>query len=357
MPLDAQQFIRLKQALADAFSTKEILEPLARKARNKSLDQLALGDNLIAIIEKMIRLAEDEVWLSDLVNAAVELRQDHQELQRIQAELQPLLVLEEIDHYEVLLLRGDRALVNRKALRQALRNMNQNAVQGKRILIVDGPPISGKTYSLQFISYLHTAIKSFKLAWIDLGRLALEEGGEIRPEALGRKIASQAGLEGMPARGQEQDARWVGQFCDWITGALADEDQIRYIVIDGFGSTLLPQGTHDLIHQLAIRVEINLSMLRLVLISYRNRDSLPLEVVAGVEYEYISPIDNAELISFFTRLYDDRKRMHQTEYSFNDVTKSVAAVLSQLPPQDSRRLVHLGEAVAKEAKKILNLGG
>lgn len=362
MKLQEDQRKRLLDALKDVFSTKEQVEELTLQAINRSVDQISLASDLSAVLLKIITTAEDEGWIGNLVDAAIALRPASQDMKTARAELDLIITNEREDHYAACWLIGDRVMVGRSTLRKALCRLSQPE-SGKHILVVQGlKPFSGKSHSLQLIRYLEERRGGFKLIWADLSRLAASaEGGILLPQDLGQVLVNQMGLIGMPARENEKDERWVQRFCDWLTGQLLVKQIDYWIVIDSFSKTLLPEGTHDLIRELALRIETNLGRLRLILLSYADMDSLPSEVFGGLEEEPIpdpaQQINKTELLAFFGKLYEERKRLRNTDFEPQDIAISVANVLREVDPSNTRYLFLLSRAVIKEGSKLRANGG
>lgn len=358
MRLDTNQRMRLLEALNDTFSTESGVTELARLAINKHLDQLTLAKNLPAKLDDIVSKAEDEGWLGNLLDGAICLRNQAQPLKSIRNELDPLIISEREDHYAAYWLLGDRVLVNRQPLRDALKKINDTQT-GKHILVVQGPRLSGKSHSLCMIRYLQDRLLRFKIVWVDLERLVFSTKDRlIRPEDLGEAIITQMGLkEKMPKRQNEHDARWGQRFCDWLTGQIANKGTCYWIVLDSFDKTLVPQGTHDLVRELALRIETNIDQLRLILLGYTEEDkkSLPIEVFGGIEEESTSQIGDPELLDFFTNLYEQRRQQRNIDFTPSDVGYSVAAVKRTVDFTKTQYLVSLNQAVIAECKRTHNI--
>jgi hypothetical protein len=309
----------------------------------------------------MVTIAEDQGWIGNLIDAASELRPAAHDLQTARAELDTIITAEREDHYAACWLLGDRVMVNRKMLRQALSRLGQPET-GKHILVVQGPALSGKSHSLQLIRYLEERRGGFKLIWTDLARLAAStESGLVLPADLGQALADQIGLTGMPAHENEKDERWVQRFCNWLTGQLTTRDTNYWIVLDSFNKIVLPEGTHGLIRELALRIETNLGKLRLILLSYTDTDNLPPEVFGGLEEEPvlgpIQQIGQPELLAFFAKLYEDRKRRMELDFTPADVATSAATVLPGVDTASTRFLILLSQAIIKEGTRLRTAGG
>ena len=70
MSLSGQQRQTLQEALINAFPSKSSLEQMLSFQLNKSLDTFAGGDNLQVIVFNIIKIAEAEDWVENLIEAA-----------------------------------------------------------------------------------------------------------------------------------------------------------------------------------------------------------------------------------------------------------------------------------------------
>jgi hypothetical protein len=360
MPLHNDDFNALKVALLDAFSTARDFEPAVRKATGgKSLQQIANGDDLKVIVERVIRRAADEAWLSALLDAAVAERSNDVELARLREEWQAgarfgTVAGGSINHFKALLLPGKLVLIDRQPLRDALAGLD---LGGVRVLIVDGDAESGKTYSLQYISYLSEALGTFTLAPVDLERVTRNANNKVDAAGLGEAIASALlGRSGLKRAADLNDTTWIEKYCDWLKHKLSD-GATRWLVIDSFRKVTVEQNAYDLVAALAMRTYRDLPALRLVLLSYGERQWLSARVVGAVEYEWIAQIDASHLVMFFSELYFDysKRRGETIEHAVlaPKVIASVQRVLGGAPASGARRLETLGRTTWAEVETIL----
>lgn len=367
MRLNPDQRIRLLDELKDVFTdvaaVKELVQ-LADPPSLASLDQVALGANLVDILNSLILRADDGNWLGNLLEAAIEMRSASQKLKLLRTEFDGAITAERADHFAACWLLGDRVLVDREPLRTAatlLENTPGSGKPVKSIMVVKGPRMSGRSWSLEYISYLNTTRRSFELVWVDLEDLetSIAEDAELDPQDLGLSIATQMHLDmtHWPARVNEKDERWARRYCEWLKGELTGKQALYWIVVDSFDKMLLPDGIYILISELAKWIRVNLQMLRLVLLSYDKEDDLPANVRPDVAPVSTGAISDLELLAFFTRLYDERKRRFDIDFSPTDVANSVAEVKRQVDFSNERYLFQLGPAVVQEANKLRGAGG
>lgn len=368
MRLNPDQQNRLLDELKDVFTDLAAVKELVQGAdppNRVSLDQVALGPDLVEILRLIILRADDENWLGNLLEAAIEMRSASQMLKLLRTEFDGVITAERADHFDAYWLLGDRVLVDREPLRAAVKSLEALPGSGeiqKRVVVVTGPRKSGRSWSLQYIRYLKETRHSFILVWPDLENLAnsIDDDKELGPEHLGYSIAKQMNLKmsDWPERKKEKDEKWVWRFCEWLTGQLTGTQTVYWIVLDSFDKLLLPDGIYVLINALAMRIQVNLDMLRLVLLSYNRQDDLPSDVIPDVEIISTNLIGDPELVAFFARLYDQRKRRFDIDFSPTDVANSVAEVKRQVVDFGNEGyMFKLGPAVVQEAKKLRGAGG
>jgi hypothetical protein len=261
--------------------------------------------------------------------------------------------LHEMDHFEVCCLTGTHVMVDRTKLRDALRQISRPL--GKRILVVKGEPKTGKSHTLQLISYLRHVFGNFILVVIDLESFIRTVGKNaiIEPWDMARRIVKLVGYDmEVPERPHDaQWARWVLDFCDDFEGrALREQAQqdvpIRWIVIDGLNAVLLTQPTLDLIKELAFRISVTLTKFRLILLGYA--ESLPAQVLPVAEEEHIDAIGQNELIEFFARA---RKQL-KIPFDDDKLVQAVQHMLDKLVPDEPDFMAHLGSLANEELELI-----
>jgi hypothetical protein len=348
-PLD-----ELKAALLDVFDKKSQFEDLVRGAKGQSLDIVALGDSLDEIATRVLDRAENESWLFTLIDTASKMRPEHPELMRIRQAWQVPARAVPIDHSKVLLLPGKTVLIDRGSLRNAL--VTLEAANGSRVLVVDGEPLSGKTYTLHYISYLANARKTFRHCYVDLQRVPRTSNSTIDATKLGDAIGLALLGQTFPPPKDFNLLTWLEQYGLWLEQKLRGEPT-HWLVIDNFRKVPLEENVLDLVADLAMRTYRTLDALRLVLLSYGDRDALQARVVGSVEYERITAIDRRHVIEFFSQLYLEesrrRKEVTDTAVLAPRILESVKRVLDNVPENGARRLEALCRTAWLEADRIL----
>jgi hypothetical protein len=353
MPLTGPQLKRFVDTFAAAFPNIEGLAEMVAYVDltpRRSLVSITTAGTLPAQVRELITTAEAEGWLPKLVEHAATSNPGAPGLAALRDEIKPLILAAAVNHYRAVVM-GDRLLINRDAVRGALERLS-NAQ--KRIVIVDGEPVTGKSHTVWFIRYLRDNFRSFGLIWIDLRELvAASPDGLIEPTLLARSMVKQMSLDPalVPERGEQTWAAWTSDFCDGLTGKLSAAEKPWWLVIDNFTAVRLPQETLDLVKKLCERLAINIPSLYLVLLGYR--ETMPPQVEADIEREQIARIDAAEVGLFFKELYDSR----QIPVTEAEIALKVVQVLRSVDPAHPRRLEIMGAELTKIARTILQEAG
>lgn len=355
MRLSGQELKRLHAALLEAYPDRDALKQMLLFEVDRDLEVIAPDGALDAVIFAVINRAQRENWLRDLIVGAHAGNPDNPALAAFHDwfRSRPGAAGVDADPFDVSYMYDREPLFGRPDLRRHVRTLSRpNA--GARIFVVDGDPVSGKSYTVNYISYLKEHVGGFQFAWVDLRTLTQKMGGVLKPQDVGESIARQLRLDvsTMPPRENEQAARWSQFFCDWFTGEISRRDEVSWIILDEC-RRFLRQDVRDLVQELAQRVALQLEMVRLVLLHQKKSD-LPVNVLARVEEERIQAIGETELIEFFRSIHG-RRRDDLSEDEFEDrIVTSVARVLRQVSPDDERRLEQLSLAAQQEAASILN---
>ena len=174
MALTSSQHKALFDALLSTYDA-DSLEQLLFFGTGKELNQIVSpGENMKNILFAVMKAAISGGWLGGLVRAVADDEDvaDKHELQTLLTELQaatnlqPTFVID-VDPYKASFLRtgGKLPFVGRAELRQYAASMVQ--ANGHKVLLVDGPPRSGKTYTREFIDHLSSRLESYEFHYID----------------------------------------------------------------------------------------------------------------------------------------------------------------------------------------------
>ncbi|MFZ0747778.1 MAG: effector-associated domain EAD1-containing protein, partial [Pyrinomonadaceae bacterium] len=115
-----------------------------------------------------------------------------------------------LDSYSATVLRGGRVFLNRQQLRQALKELT--SPQGRRILIVNGPPGSGKTYTREYVYDVTFSTPNNRVVYVDL------DAGVQGPADLVQAISMQSGhgLGGVPLVADASGSKEALLLVNWL---------------------------------------------------------------------------------------------------------------------------------------------
>lgn len=343
----------LHQAMQARYVTPASMEQMLLLRLDRNYQLIAMdGFNYPQNLLLVIRTAEAEGWLLTLVRQVGQDVPGDQNLQALETELVPLEPPPHVDYFDVCCLAG-RIMVDRHSLRHSLRRLS--APDGKRIMVVTGRKSSGKSHSLQLISYLTQMRGGFSLIPIDLADYGevLGANKEIKPDYLARALARKLHYDLGPLKPPKdsQWARWVLNFCEDLETRALDDDRFCWVVIDGFGNVPLAQATVDLIKGLAVRINRSLLRFRLILLGYG--DSFPPGVLPQVMPENIEPIEVEDLLVFFRSAYQQLRIPASNDALVDTVTR----VLRGLDRQHEDFLFQLEPRVSDELAAATGQGG
>ena len=216
---------------------------------------------LASAIATVVQTADGQGWLRDLV-LRLKATVDRPEF---------AVVLDEIDRaapvrtatspFDEVLLDSGRLFVNRRDLRNHLLELTD--LSGSSILLVDGEPQTGKTYSFYLINHV-APTKGYAVSRFMMGKLP-------KPDELAAEILGRIGLDKpLPPIGVELAERWAEKLADVVARAIVEKGAPRVFVFDEFSDTPLPEGTTSLIVRLVKYSDEELrKQLRIVLVRFR----------------------------------------------------------------------------------------
>jgi len=227
--------------------------------------------NMGSAIMDILDDAERNGWTSDLLTALIDHFNDQPapltaDIAEIEATLKALrerfgrgTALD--DPFASCFARGGRPYINRPKVRDAFKKIAQPG--GVPILIVNGPPDSGKSYSKELPSFV-SAIqeqKSFRVFYCDLS----ENSQLWTAEKLVRSILLAWSLdEGVPAQ-LSQSSSHATELSEWLTSK-TPKDQTWWIIIDSLSKITPDPGLLDFLNALASHIANTPRALRLVLL-------------------------------------------------------------------------------------------
>lgn len=239
-----------------------------------------------------------------------------------------------------------RPLVDREGLRRAVVALASS--NRSRVLIVDGPSGSGKSYSLEFINYVSHITGAFSVAWVDLKNDA--NYSRFGPSALIRTIALQTGLDmGAIPRQTSAGPRWVIELTNWLFNRLDSSTSPWWIVLDGVNQVYLPPETLDLITRLVLRAESQPTTLRIVLLGF-DIESLPIRTSLYVLREDIPHVQKTDIESFYRAVFDARGEDVDSEA----VGVLADSVIDRIPPDGPQRMRAMSTEIEESMDFLLH---
>lgn len=265
----------------------------------------------------------------------------HPEITAIVAELRKKKDdLGQTDPYgQCLLMR--KPFINRWNFRQVLQDfVARNPT--RRLLVVNGGPKTGKSYSKLYVTHLKAACSGFAPVWFSTVNGQAES---YTPDVVARNVVSSVGgnLGLMPAQ-RGTDSRWAQELAAWVIHELGQRYSAFCLLLDGLRAA--PQATHSLIYFLADALTSNLHHVdgRLVLIDY-DPDALA-ELPYGFDEEDLHPIQKPDVEKFFLRVLPDP--------SDDNVKTAVEKVFAKLTvtPADAQWQAAVSKAVLEVTREF-----
>jgi Effector-associated domain 1 len=346
MRLTGLQSAALQQALLDAYPEHSHLKLMLSRQLDRNLSRISLAESLDGVAQQLIARANAEGWVYELILAARRDNPGNEALRDFASALPSASGTSGGDNFDVLFFRN-RPLVDRDRLRDALRHLD--ALDGKRILIVDGGAETGKSYSVELIQHLK-GIRQYSVVDIDLLRYA-KPNVEVTAWDIAESIALQMGVVPPDKVEHEQLSRWVVTCANWLKGKLRNVQETWWIVIDHFERLSLPDSTIDLVQELARLADGPVPNMRLVLVGYRH--GLPANVEPSVEREAIEELTEVHLVEFFIRFITQKfsKRLEE-EVVAEIAASSTYRVLVATEAQHEHRLSAIAAYVTSECQEI-----
>lgn len=250
------------------------------------------------------------------------------------------------DPFGELLLDDNLPFLDRRDLRAALRRLWESdsaaGGKGKAIVVVSGPPKSGKSYSGELINHIGKALPDFTPAKVILPE---EMGALTGPFEVAKMIARAMRVAEEPVIDSSEKAplRRAQLYADWVLAKRAETGQKWWIVLDGFDDPDLPEITHAFVQHLALGVtdEAIKGQVFLLLLGYP-KERVPAPVLPFVIPEELSAdaIGEMDLMEYFRTVLERAKRAYDVK-----ALKIVSKYALETLPQGSDRLPALAKKV------------
>jgi hypothetical protein len=284
-------------------ATEVLLTPVPAKnffnmVRPGAWDQFApVNGSLRDAVAVIVDAANAQGWVRDVTHSLTITYPARPEFTRVLTEIdasEPPKTAE--NPFQEVLLASDRPFVNRQGLRAQLLNLTSPG--GSSLLLVDGEPQTGKTFSYYLINHAAPK-KGFLVNKFRMSRLP-------KPDDLAGEILGRMGVEkSLPAIGSESAERWAEKLAGIVAIVLREKAEPRLFVFDEFSDTALPEGTVSLIIRLVTYADEELNrLLRIVLVRFRT--SLPQDLENVALRDDAKPFTDTDMIAAIMQIASAR---------------------------------------------------
>jgi hypothetical protein len=291
MSLTPGEIASFSKALADACTLDELQE-LVIFTRGQTLDRYVPASATKPLACALLVMgASSEGWERQLLDKAVEKKPKNPLLDAFAAQYRSTPSPVAVDPCDAPLLRAQRLFIDRQDLRARLRELT--SAKAARVLVIRGERYSGKSHSRFLMDHLAENGGGFRSVVVDL---AAEEINS--PDELASVIVAKIGGDArqLPPQGLSTAPRW-GLF---LATAIQNEVKSRgyhfWLVFDGLNKDGLSTETLGVILNLAIRAELDVPAMRVVLIDLEG--NLPPEIDDRALREQIGRIDEEKCLSW-----------------------------------------------------------
>jgi hypothetical protein len=275
--------------------------------------------------------------------------------------------------WDTIMLAVDLPFLDRKITREAIECFSYPLIKeyqpaaGIRVLVVNGPPKSGKSYTFDYIRYINVSLGNliFNIVYIDIEKQFTSKFGPLEfTKALLDQISPEwrsYQLE-LPGLDNQQPARWSQQLCSVIAEQAAYSNTIQIIVIEGLGEKLDPitgksaPVSREIIEMVMILgaiatgsqlAQLSQDNLRLVLLGFNH--PLP-NYMNRLRIDQIQPLSMSDVRQYFENFAAIREKNLSSaalQYMLDDVFKD------DVPLDDINRTEKLSIRALNRAKEIL----
>lgn len=231
--------------------------------------------------------------------------------------------------------------VNRKGLRGSLRRIFID--RDKHVLMVEGPSGTGKSHSVELIRHIAEVNSGLlAVAYLDLKG---ETHARFKPNMLACKIMRQMGRSVLDVPRREDaasDGGWLGDLCDWLTGAADNSGKTWIVVLDGFHNRDLWSETQELVIELINR-SASSPALRTVLLSYSDDQKRKVKFGPRIDYETLAPLSRQDLCEFVKT----HGRASNPDLGDEDVEVVVDSIWNRVTTGGSDRTAQLADRIVE----------
>lgn len=178
--------------------------------------------------------------------------------------------------------------------RAALRGKLKQIKAGRSILLVNGPPKSGRSYTLQLLKHLELSGVPIKVAPV-LPPIDSSNKTEMTPSLLAESILYAMELkpqtDKQPGEGGQTKNQYHTRLAQWVLDHVPDDQTAFWIVVDGVGLDGVDPGCRGFLTRLAWKIS-GRQVMRLVLIDFPADDLDALSDVLEIDTACSTPSDD-----------------------------------------------------------------
>ncbi len=246
--------------------------------------------------------------------------------------------------WDTCLLALELPFLNRANTRQAVELFNNPLVPedeyppkepGVRVLVVNGPPNTGKSFTHDYIRYINSFLgDKFRIAWIDRKK---EISSRFSPDALVKSLLDQINPDWdetkLPKLDTAQAARWLTELVKFLGDHITATGEPWILILDGFDKPGVPKETVELIQKMAATAvgsestEYNDSI-RLALLGFN--EAIP-NYKGRVKADKTGPVLEKDIEKYFK---DYAEYKDWPPFGAGVLAKIVEQVLKSSPPGD-----------------------
>jgi hypothetical protein len=351
MRLSGSEFKQWVEAFEDAFNERAELDQVVLIATSQTLEHFVSDAGLVDQIPALIRKTDDGGLLDRLLTEALKRRPENQLLNALKVERDTQAMIEPTQPLEAWRVWGE-PMFDRDIFRNSLGQLQTGGAPP--VLLVHGERFSGKSWSIRLVNYLMQSLEGVTHLVVDLEVSAA--GKAVDAALLGRLIAEKAAFKDPPAPTEEQDARWIQDYCDWLGREAKRAGGSWWIIVDHLEKVVVVDSAKDLLYAIGKEIPRTMPTVRLIVLNNEDPAALASAIGTMILNDPIPsmPLDEIRtcLAKFFAATYLARARGGSQSADSTDLQKAIAqstdTVLGEIDATDPRRLVKMGEAIRRE---------
>jgi hypothetical protein len=314
MRLSDTDIKNLKDVLTATFPTNATLGQLVATAWAISMDDITPPGPRVNMINEIIQYAVARDQVSDLIQAARTENATSRVLARVGQKLLDKIARtsrwpEPPNAYSVCFVDEECPFLDRTTLRDFCRDIGRAGVPA--VCVVNGPPLTGKTYSIGLIGYLRAA-GNLDLASIDFKEVPAP--AQYAPEQMMQEITRQAKWAvSAPARASS-GVRYCEELVNWLIGQARDSGSTLVVVLDNCHEPALNAETRELVQQMMKQISAQFSTgqaasVRLILLNCPKE--LEPQGAGPIHRESSRELTTADITQFITDFFNHGNNAQQ----------------------------------------------